>query len=73
MRLQDSLSTISNVLMAVAAVLALGYAHLQISEARCADRQSEAHELWREVVRLGFDNSQLSDPTRKLADFGYTS
>ena len=46
---------------------------MQISEARRADRQSEAHELWREVVRLGFDNPPLSDPTRKLADFDYNN
>jgi hypothetical protein len=73
MRLLEKLDTASNALVAVAALLALAYAHVQISEARRAERQSEAHELWREVVRLGFDNPQLSDPTRKLAEFDHTN
>jgi hypothetical protein len=73
MRLLEKFDTISNVLVALAALLALGYAHLQISEARRAERQNEAHELWREVVRLGFENPHLSDPTRKLAEFDHAN
>jgi hypothetical protein len=73
MRFLEKLDAVSNALVALAALLALGYAHLQISEARRAERQSEAHELWREVVRLGFDNPVLVDPTHKLAEFDHNN
>jgi hypothetical protein len=36
--------------------VALLYAHLQITEARRAEREANANELWRETLRLGFDN-----------------
>jgi hypothetical protein len=51
--------------------VALLYAHLQITEARRAEREASANELWRETLRLGFDNPKLSDPSLKLADFDY--
>jgi hypothetical protein len=51
--------------------VALLYAHLQITEARRAEREANANELWRETLRLGFDNPKLSDPSLKLADFDY--
>jgi hypothetical protein len=53
------------------ALVALLYAHLQITEARRAEREANANELWRETLRLGFDNPKLSDPSLKLADFDY--
>ena len=57
--------------MAVTAIVALVYAHLQIVESRRAERETNANELWRETLRLGFENAKLSDPTLKLADFDY--
>jgi hypothetical protein len=63
--------TLGTVLMAAAAVAALIYAHLQISENRRAERRANANELWRETLRLAFDSPRLSDPTLKLADFNY--
>ena len=57
--------------MAVTAIVALVYAHLQIVESRRAEREANANELWRETLRLGFENAKLSDPTLKLADFDY--
>lgn len=56
---------------AVAAVVALIYAHLQITEGRRAERETNANELWRETLHLGFDNPKLSEPSLKLADFDY--
>jgi hypothetical protein len=53
------------------ALVALLYAHFQITEARRAEREANANELWRETLRLGFDNPKLSDPSLKLADFDY--
>ena len=57
--------------MAAAAIAALIYAHLQISENRSAERRANANELWRETLRLAFDNPKLSDPTLNLASFDY--
>ena len=57
--------------MAVTAIVALVYAYLQIVESRRAERETNANELWRETLRLGFENAKLSDPTLKLADFDY--
>lgn len=69
--LWDNAVTLANVLMAVAAVAALIYAHLSITEARKAELRGNANELWRETLRLAFDNPKLSDPTLHLADFDY--
>ena len=62
---------IDNVVMAAAAIAALIYAHLQIAENKRAERRANANELWRETLRLAFDNPKLSDPTLKLAEFDY--
>ena len=59
------------VVTAIAALVALLYAHMQITEGRRAEREANANELWRETLRLGFDNPKLSDPSLKLADFDY--
>ena len=67
----DNAVTIANVVMAAAAIAALIYAHLQIAENRRAERRANANELWRETLRLAFDNPKLSDPTLKLAQFDY--
>jgi hypothetical protein len=69
--LWDNAVTLANVVMAVAAVAALIYAHLSITEARNAELRGNANELWRETLRLSFDNPKLSDPTLHLADFNY--
>ena len=69
--LWDNAVTIANVVMAVSAIAALIYAHLQIAESRRAERRANANELWRETLRLAFDNPKLSDPTLKLAQFDY--
>jgi hypothetical protein len=61
--------TLANLMMAAAAVAALIYAHLQIAEGRKAERQANANELWRENLRLAFENPKLSDPTLRLAEF----
>ena len=37
--------------MAVTAIVALVYAHLQIVESRRAERETNANELWRETLR----------------------
>src|SRR5262245_22569596 len=58
----DNAMTVATVVMAVAAIVALIYAHWQISENRRAERRGNANELWRETLRLGFDNPKLSDP-----------
>lgn len=69
--LWDNAVTIANVVMAVAAIAALIYAHLQIAENKRAEHRANANELWRETLRLAFDNPKLSDPTLKLAEFDY--
>jgi len=71
--LWEDLGTLSNVVMALAAVGALVYAHLQIGEGRRAERRADANELWRETLRLGFDNPKLADPAMNLADFDYVN
>jgi hypothetical protein len=67
----DDFGTLSDVVMALAAVGALIYAHLQIREGRRAEQRTDANELWRETLRLGFDNPKLADPSLKLAAFDY--
>ena len=47
------------------------YAHLSITENRAAERRANANELWREILRLAFENPKLSDPTLNLAKFDY--
>jgi hypothetical protein len=69
--LWDNAVTIANVVMALAAIAALIYAHLQIAENKRAERRANAHELWNETLHLAFDNPKLSDPTLKLAEFDY--
>ena len=69
--LWDNAVTIGTLVMAAAAVIALIYAHLQIAENKRAERRANANELWRETLRLAFDNPKLSDPTLKLAQFDY--
>ena len=69
--LWDNAVTIGTIVMAAAAIAALIYAHRQISESRRAERRGNANELWREYLRLGFENPRLSDPTLKLAEFNY--
>ena len=69
--LWDNAMTIATLVMAVAAIVALIYAHLQITENRRAERRGNANELWRETLRLGFDNPKLSDPTLNPAAFDY--
>jgi hypothetical protein len=69
--LWDNAVTIGTLVMAAAAVIALIYAHLQIAENKRAEHRANANELWRETLRLAFDNPKLSDPTLKLAQFDY--
>ena len=69
--LWENAVTLATVLTAAAAVVALIYAHLQITENRKAQHEANANELWRETLRLAFDNPRLSDPTSNLADFDY--
>jgi len=69
--LWENAATLATVVMAAAAVIALIYAHLQISEGQRAERRGNAYELWRETLRFAFDNPKLSDPTLKLAQFDY--
>jgi hypothetical protein len=69
--LWDNAVTLATLVTAVTAVVALIYAHLQIVESRRAEREANANELWRETLRLGFENSKLSDPTLRFADFDY--
>jgi len=54
--LWDNAVTIGTVVMAVAAIVALIYAHQQISESRKAERRGNANELWREYLRLAFEH-----------------
>ena len=69
--LWDNDVPIANIVMAIAAIAALIYAHLQIGENKRAEHRANANELWRETLRLAFDNPKLSDPTLKLAEFDY--
>src|SRR6476659_1903823 len=69
--LWENAVTIANLVMAVAAIAALIYAHLQSSEGRRAAREANAHELWRDYLRLAFDHPKLADPSLHLADFDY--
>ena len=69
--LWDNAETLGTLVMAAAAIAALIYAHLQISEGRNAEHLANANELWRETLRLAFDNPKLSDPSLALADFDY--
>lgn len=69
--LWENAVTLGTILMAAAAVAALVYAHLQISEGRRAEHRANANELWRETLRFAFDNPKLSDPALKLAEFDY--
>jgi hypothetical protein len=69
--LWDNAMTIATLVMAVAAIVALIYAHWQISENRRAESRGNANELWRETLRLGFDNPKLSDPTLNPSAFDY--
>jgi hypothetical protein len=69
--LWDNAVTLGTLVMAVAAVAALIYAHRQISEGRKAEHLANANELWRETLRLAFDNPKLSDPSLGLAEFDY--
>lgn len=57
----EQLSTLANVVMALAALGALVYAHLQIGEGRRAERRADANELWRETL-LGFLEKHATDP-----------
>jgi hypothetical protein len=65
--------TLGTLVMAVAAVAALVYAHLSITENRRAERRANANELWREILRLAFENPKLSDPSLNLAAFDYAA
>jgi hypothetical protein len=67
----DNAVTIGTLVMAAAAIIALIYAHWQISENRRAERRGNANELWRETLRLGFDNPKLSDPMLNPSAFNY--
>jgi hypothetical protein len=67
----DNAVTLATVIMAAAAIAALVYAHLSITENRATERRANANELWREILRLAFDNPKLSDPTLGLAKFDY--
>jgi hypothetical protein len=69
--LWDNAVTIGTVVMAGAAVIALIYAHVQISDGRKGERRANANELWRETLRLAFDNPKLSDPALNTTSFDY--
>jgi hypothetical protein len=69
--LWENADRLAAVVTALAAVVALLYAHLQITEGRRAEREANANELWRETLHLAFDNPKLADPSLKLADFDY--
>src|SRR4029079_10834786 len=71
--LWDNAETIANVVMALAAIAALIYAHLQINEGKRAERRGKAHQLLKETLHLALDNPKLSDPTLKLATFDYAA
>jgi hypothetical protein len=63
--------TLSTIAMGVAAIVALLYAHMQITDGRKAERRANANELWRETLRLAFDNPKLSDPSLNTTAFDY--
>lgn len=69
--LWDNSVPLATIAMGVAAVVALIYAHLQISDARRTERRANANELWRETLRLAFDNPKLSDPSLNTTNFDY--
>src|SRR3989337_2468541 len=69
--LWENAVSLGTTIMAAAAIAALIYAHLQISENRRAEHRANANELWRETLRFAFDNPKLSDPTLNLAKFDY--
>lgn len=69
--LWDNAATLATVVMGAAAVVALIYAHVQISDGRKAERRANANELWRETLRLAFDNPKLSDPSLNTTAFDY--
>lgn len=71
MWLWDNSITLATVAMGVAAIVALVYAHLQISDSRKAERRANANELWRETLRLAFDNPKFSDPSLSTSVFDY--
>jgi hypothetical protein len=57
--LWDNAVTLATLVMAVTAIVALIYAHLQVAESRRAQQEANANELWRETLRLGFENRNL--------------
>ena len=69
--LWDNAATLATVVMGGAAVVALIYAHIQIADGRRAERRANANELWRETLRLAFDNPKLSDPALNTTAFDY--
>ncbi|HUU67278.1 MAG TPA: hypothetical protein VMW57_08360 [Methyloceanibacter sp.] len=69
--LWQNANTFATIAMGIAAVAALIYAHLQTSDSRKGGHRANANELWRETLRLAFDNPKLSDPTLALAEFDY--
>jgi hypothetical protein len=69
--LWDNSITLATVAMGLAAIAALVYAHLQISDGRKAERRANANELWRETLRLAFENPKLSDPSLRTTAFDY--
>ena len=71
--LWDNAITIGTVVMAIAAVAALVYAHLSITESRKAEHRANANELWREILRLAFDSPNLSDPSLNPGAFDYVA
>jgi hypothetical protein len=73
MWLWDNSSTLATVAMGIAAIAALVYAHLQISDGRKAERRANANELWRETLRLAFENPKLSDPSLGTTAFDYVN
>jgi hypothetical protein len=58
-RLWDNIEAIGALVMALAAVIALVYAHVQINEGRDAERRTDARDLWRESLRLAFEYPHL--------------
>jgi hypothetical protein len=68
-RLWDTAITLATIVMTAAAIGALVYAHLSITESRAVERRANANELWREILRLAFENPILSDPSLGLPKF----
>jgi hypothetical protein len=69
--LWDNAVTLSTIAMGLAAIIALIYAHVQITDSRKAEQRANANELWRETLRLAFDNPKLSDPSLNTTAFDY--